>query len=180
MSTNRSLPTVYYGEYPHARLGLLWAALSSRGIWAAAYGMSEAEFRAQAEGRGGMVSLVYDLAQVEPFLRQMDEFLAGQRVRFDTPVDWSGMTGFQIAVRKAVMAVPYGSTASYGEIAAAVGKPLAAHAVGGVQANNPISFLIPCHRIIGSDGKLHGYGGLGGLQTKEWLLDLEAKHLNTK
>jgi O-6-methylguanine DNA methyltransferase len=84
------------------------------------------------------------------------------------------MTDFQIAVRKAVMALPYGSTASYGDIAAAVGNPRAARAMGGVQARNPISFVIPCHRVIGSDGSLHGYGGFGGVETKAWLLDLEA------
>ncbi len=83
------------------------------------------------------------------------------------------MTAFQQAVRKAVMAVGYGETASYGDIAAAVGNPRAARAVGGVQACNPISFIIPCHRIIGADGSLAGYGGFGGVETKRWLLELE-------
>ena len=86
------------------------------------------------------------------------------------------MTVFQIAVRQAVMALPYGETASYGEIAARVGNPRAARAVGAVQASNPISFVIPCHRVLGADGSLHGYGGFGGLKTKAWLLELETQH----
>jgi methylated-DNA-[protein]-cysteine S-methyltransferase len=173
----RSLPTVFYGDSPASRLAPLWAAVTARGVWAGAYGMDEAEFRAEAEQRGP-AALVYDPGKVAAVLKQMEEFLAGKRRRFDVELDWSGMTPFQTAVRKAVMAVPYGKTASYGEIAAAVGKPLAARAVGGVQATNPISFIIPCHRIIGSDGSLAGYGGFGGLKTKKWLLKLEGTELD--
>lgn len=172
---SRTLPTVYYGERAGSRLAPLWAAASQRGVWAASYGIEEPEFRAQVLERG-RVALVYDPKRVAAILDQMVEFLNGKRTRFDLKVDWSGMTPFQVAVRKAVMAVPYGQTASYGEIAAAVGKPQASRAVGGVQASNPISLVIPCHRIVGSDGSLHGYGGFGGLETKQWLLDLEAKH----
>lgn len=172
---SRSLPTVYYGERAASRLAPLWAAASARGIWAASYGIDEPEFRAHILERG-QVAMVYDPVKVSAILDQMVEFLKGKRTRFDIKVDWSGMTPFQIAVRKAVMAVSYGKTASYGEIAATVGKPQAPRAVGGVQAANPISFVIPCHRIVGSDGSLHGYGGFGGLETKQWLLDLEAKH----
>jgi methylated-DNA-[protein]-cysteine S-methyltransferase len=137
--------------------------------------MDEMEFVAEA-GRRGPAKFVYDAERVAPILEQLAEFLGGKRQRFEVKVDWSGMTPFQIAVRKAVMAVPYGKTASYGDIAAAVGKPLAPRAVGGVQATNPISFIIPCHRIIGADGSLAGYGGFGGIKTKAWLLELEAKN----
>jgi methylated-DNA-[protein]-cysteine S-methyltransferase len=168
----KQLLTVYYGDLAASRLAPLWAAASERGVWAGAYGMDEAEFRAEALQRGP-AALVYAPERVAGVLRQMEEFLAGKRRRFEVKIDWNGMTPFQVAVRKAVMAVPYGKVASYGEIAAVVGKPLAARAVGGVQATNPISFIIPCHRIIGSDGSLAGYGGFGGLETKKWLLKLE-------
>lgn len=170
--SKKALPTVWYGDLAASRLAPLWAAVSPRGVWAGAYGMDEAEFQAEALQRGP-AALVYAPGRVEGILRQMAEFLAGKRRRFELKVDWSGMTPFQVAVRKAVMAVPYGKVASYGEIAAVVGKPLAARAVGGVQATNPISFIIPCHRIVGSDGSLAGYGGYGGLETKKWLLKLE-------
>jgi O-6-methylguanine DNA methyltransferase len=176
--TVKQLPLVFYGYSPKSRLAPLWVAVSQRGVWTGAYGMDEVEFRAETLNRGPAV-LVHDQSKVSEVLRQMEEFVAGKRNRFDVKVDWSGMTPFQIAVRKAVMAVPYGSTASYGDIAGEVGNPRAGRAVGGVQATNPISFIIPCHRIIGSDGSLAGYGGFGGLETKKWLLKLEAKNTRT-
>ncbi len=179
MSQPKKVPTVYYGESPFSKLAPLWAAVTTRGIWSASYGIDEEEFRAQILERGRVIP-IYDAKKAAPVLKQMEEFLAGKRKAFDVKVDWRGMTSFQIAVRKAVMSVPYGKTASYGEIAAAVGKPQAPRAVGGVQATNPISFVIPCHRIIGSDGSLHGYGGFGGLKTKAWLLELEAKKRRSK
>ena len=173
MSATKSKPIVFYAESAASRLAPLWAAVSERGVWAASYGIDESEFRVEASRRGP-AQMIYAPDKSATVLAQIEEFLAGRRRRFDLQVDWRGMTDFQIAVRKAVMAVPYGKTASYGEIAAAVGKPQAPRAVGGVQASNPISFIIPCHRIIGSDGSLHGYGGFGGLKTKAWLLELEA------
>ncbi|MBX3049774.1 MAG: methylated-DNA--[protein]-cysteine S-methyltransferase [Anaerolineales bacterium] len=169
-------PSVFYDSKPSQKLGLLWAAVSADGVWAASYGIDEVEFLHHIQERGPARPR-RSATQPAPVLRQMDQFLRGQRRDFDLPVDWSGMTPFQVAVRRAVMAVPYGQTASYGDIAAAVGRPLAARAVGGVQARNPISFLIPCHRIVGSDGSLHGYGGFGGLETKRWLLKLEGAEL---
>src|SRR3972149_6006785 len=165
---------VFYAESAFSHLAPLWAAVSERGLWAASYGIAEEEFRAQILDRGRAVP-VYAPEKVRNALWQMEEFLAGNRKRFDLKVDGRGMTPFQIAVRKAVMAVPYGQTASYGDIAAAVGKPLAPRAVGGVQASNPIAFIIPCHRIIAADGGLGGYGGAEGLKIKAWLLALESK-----
>lgn len=166
---------VYYAENPVSQLSPIWAAATGRGVWAVAYGMSQSDFLVEAAQRGP-AKFIYEAKRVQSVLKQLEEFLRGKRRRFDLSVDWRGMTAFQIAVRKAVIAVPYSKTASYGEIAAAVGRPQASRAVGRVQATNPISFIIPCHRIIGADGSLHGYGGFGGLKTKAWLLDLEAKH----
>ena len=137
--------------------------------------MDETEFLRSIQSRGS-THIKHDEQRLSSFLDQIEQYLAGQRRRFDLSIDWHGMTDFQTAVRRAVIDVPYGQTASYGDIAAAVGNPRAARAVGGVQATNPISFVIPCHRIIGSDGSLHGYGGFGGLETKAWLLDLEAQN----
>jgi methylated-DNA-[protein]-cysteine S-methyltransferase len=172
LPAKKDLPIVFYGSKPHKRLGLLWAGVTERGLRSASYGIDEVEFRAHILARGDAIA-VHSPAKVAAALKQMAEFLAGKRRRFELKVDWSEMTPFQVAVRKAVMAVPYGETASYGDIAAAVGRPLAPRAVGAVQATNPISFVIPCHRIIGANGSLHGYGGFGGLETKRWLLELE-------
>lgn len=86
-------------------------------------------------------------------------------------IDWNGITGFRRAVLEETMRIQPGQTRSYGEIAAAVGHPRAARAVGRVMATNPLPLVVPCHRVIGSDGGLHGYGG--GLHMKETLLRLE-------
>ncbi len=139
------------------------------------YGIDDDEFRTQIFERGP-AELRYDEEKLASILQEVQDFLDGDRHNFDLPIDWRGMTDFQIAVRRAVMDLPYGETASYGEIAARVGNPRAARAVGAVQASNPISFIIPCHRVLGADGSLHGYGGFGGLETKAWLLKLEAQH----
>jgi methylated-DNA-[protein]-cysteine S-methyltransferase len=80
---------------------------------------------------------------------------------------------FQLKTLKAVFGIPYGETRTYAEIAAQIGHPIAFRAVGRANATNPMPLVIPCHRVIGTDGKLHGYGGGDGLPTKEWLLKLE-------
>ncbi|MFN3649355.1 MAG: methylated-DNA--[protein]-cysteine S-methyltransferase [Armatimonadota bacterium] len=103
-------------------------------------------------------------------VRQLREYLTGRRKEFDLPLDPKG-TPFQRQVWEAVAAVPYGETRSYGEIAAAVGRPTASRAVGAANGANPICLIVPCHRIIGSGGKLTGYAY--GLETKQRLLELE-------
>jgi methylated-DNA-[protein]-cysteine S-methyltransferase len=103
--------------------------------------------------------------------RQLDAYFAGDRDRFDLELAPSG-TPFQRQVWSALCDIPYGATASYGEIAHAVGQPGAARAVGGANNRNPIAIVIPCHRVIGAGGSLTGYGG--GLPRKRWLLGLES------
>lgn len=104
--------------------------------------------------------------------RQLEEYFAGQRQIFDVPVDLVG-TPFQQSVWRALLAIPYGQTWSYAQEAAHIGRPTAVRAVANANGNNKISIVIPCHRVIGSDGTLTGYGG--GLPRKEWLLDMEAR-----
>lgn len=102
--------------------------------------------------------------------RQLTEYLAGRRRVFEIDLDLRG-TDFQKEVWAAVAAVPYGHTASYGEIAHLIGRPRASRAVGAANGANPIPIVIPCHRVIGADGSLTGYGG--GLPAKRRLLALE-------
>ncbi len=102
--------------------------------------------------------------------RQLSEYFDGARSRFSLPLAPRG-TAFQRAVWKQLEAIPYGETRTYGQIAAALGKPTASRAVGGANHNNPIAIVIPCHRVIGANGKLTGYAG--GLEIKEKLLRLE-------
>ena len=101
---------------------------------------------------------------------QLDGYFAGRRQRFDLPLAPTGTT-FQRKVLEALQAIPYGETRSYKEVATAIGKPRAVRAVGAANGRNPIPIIIPCHRVIGSDGSLTGFGG--GLEVKRRLLALE-------
>lgn len=105
--------------------------------------------------------------------KELEEYFAGTRTEFTAPMVLEG-TPFQEKVWEALCGVEYGRLASYGDIAKSLGKPGAARAVGGANNANPIPIIVPCHRIIGSDQSLTGFGG--GLPTKQFLLDLEAKH----
>jgi len=102
--------------------------------------------------------------------RQLAEYFAGERTEFDLPLAAAG-TPFQRRVWSALCDIPYGETISYGELARRIGQPTASRAVGLANGRNPISIVVPCHRVIGSSGKLIGYGG--GLDRKQTLLELE-------
>jgi O-6-methylguanine DNA methyltransferase len=108
--------------------------------------------------------------------RQVEEYFAGQRTAFDAPADGDG-TPFQREVWRALQAIPFGETASYGEIARRIGRPAASRAVGRANGLNPIALLVPCHRVIGADGSLTGYAG--GLPAKQALLDFERGQLSS-
>ncbi len=105
--------------------------------------------------------------------RQLDDYFAGRRHTFDLPLAPTG-TPFQRDVLAALQQIPYGETRSYADLARAVGRPKATRAVGAANGRNPLPIVIPCHRAIGSDGSLTGFGG--GLATKRFLLDLERRH----
>jgi methylated-DNA-[protein]-cysteine S-methyltransferase len=116
---------------------------------------------------------VRDDAAFEDVRVQLAEYFAGTRTEFDLPLHASG-TPFQQKVWAALMDIPYGETASYGATAAAIGSPTASRAVGLANGQNPIPIIVPCHRVVGANGSLTGYGG--GLDTKRWLLSHEAAH----
>jgi methylated-DNA-[protein]-cysteine S-methyltransferase len=101
---------------------------------------------------------------------QLREYFAGERVAFETPLALQG-TPFELQVWRALTDIPYGETVSYGEIARRIGQPSAARAVGLANGRNPIAVIVPCHRVIGANGTLTGYGG--GLERKRLLLELE-------
>jgi methylated-DNA-[protein]-cysteine S-methyltransferase len=112
-----------------------------------------------------------DAAPFPDAKRQIEAYFAGTLTHFDLPLAMSG-TPFQRRVWEALLAIPYGETTSYGELARSLGNPGASRAVGLANGRNPISIIVPCHRVIGSNGKLTGYGG--GLPRKSALLALEA------
>ena len=104
---------------------------------------------------------------------QFEEYFAGARAEFDLPLRPKG-TPFQQRVWRQLCAIPHGTTLSYGELAARIGQPGAARAVGRANALNPLAIVVPCHRVIGRDGSLTGYAG--GVHIKRWLLEHEAQH----
>jgi len=103
-------------------------------------------------------------------IRQLEEYFAGTRSEFDLPLSPRG-TPFQLKVWMALRSIPPGETTSYGAMAEMIGKPTASRAVGAANGKNPISIIVPCHRVIGANGTLTGYGG--GLERKAWLLNHE-------
>ena len=144
-------------------VGSLLIQTSARGISRIAFadtGRGAPAPPAPEDGVGGQA--VLDLAR-----RQLEEYFAGQRHSFDLPLDLAG-TDFQRRVWQAIAAIPFGETASYASIAATAGVPNAYRAAGAACGANPVVIVVPCHRVIGSDGGLHGFGG--GLDTKVWLL----------
>ena len=108
--------------------------------------------------------------------KQLAEYFAGKRLRFTLPLDLRG-TPFQKQCWQALLEIPYGETRSYAEIARSIGRPRACRAVGLANHDNPVVIVVPCHRVIGANGSLTGYGG--GLDVKRGLLEFECRHGNT-
>jgi len=111
-------------------------------------------------------------ARLDDVAREIDEYFTGRRHTFDLALDWRLSTGFRHAVLRVLPAIAYGRTASYAEVARLAGSPKAVRAVGSACASNPLPVVVPCHRVIRSDGAMGGY--LGGAEAKHALLDLEA------
>jgi methylated-DNA-[protein]-cysteine S-methyltransferase len=122
------------------------------------------------------IPLVNDHPTLKETEFQILEYLDGNLKRFTIPIDWSGMTPFSLAIRQACCGISYGVTTTYSALAATAGHPGKARAAGNVNARNPMPLVIPCHRVVGTDGKLHGYAGPDGIETKKWLIDLESNH----
>lgn len=108
--------------------------------------------------------------EMRSYVRELEEYFGGERRKFDFALDLRG-TEFQLACWRALLAIPYGETRTYADIARAVGRPQGFRAVGMANNRNPIAIVVPCHRVIASDGTLCGYGG--GLEVKRKLLELE-------
>ncbi len=168
-----SAQKVWIGSMEHERLGPLWVAVTT-------WGLAAVRMRATASEIGAAFpegEVVHDPQRTAPALTQIGEYLRGERRAFDLTIDWSVLTPFQEDVLRLVAAIPYGQTRTYQQIASELGNPGAARAVGRANATNPMPLVIPCHRVLGSDGGLHGYGGAGGVETKAWLLVLEGSRL---
>lgn len=166
------------GHLDDTPVGEIWVAASERGLVAISLWDGGERFAAEVAQMSGDAELSDDSSTiVTAALAQLSAYLRGQRRDFDLALDWSAMKPFQCQVLERVCAVPYGKTTSYGAIAEQLGRPGAARAVGRANATNPLPIVVPCHRVLGADGALHGYGARGGLETKAWLLRLEGSWL---
>ncbi len=166
--------TVWIAGAATRRLGAVWAAASSAGLVCVDFGVSRQSFVAhvrrltERDPKDGR-------QQLRGIVRQLREYVDGNRQEFKFKIDWSSMNSdFQRTVLRRVVKIPCGQTRTYGQIAREIGRPGASRAVGCANATNPMPLVVPCHRVVGADGGLHGYGGAGGLRTKAWLLKTEA------
>jgi methylated-DNA-[protein]-cysteine S-methyltransferase len=116
--------------------------------------------------------------ETKPALDQLKAYLNYEIKQFSLPIDWSGYTKFQKDVLQETLSIPYGETRSYGQVADAIGNPKASRAVGQAEKSNQVPRVIPCHRVLGSDGSLTGYGGKDHTDIKAWLLNFEKIGLN--
>lgn len=175
----QKLDTLYWSSVPGPRGACVIMATGAGVCWTGTPG-TPADFGfAWLEHRGKLAyEQVIESEAIAPLKQAADEmrrYFAGERVQFACPLDLRG-TPFQVAVWQEMYRIPYGETRTYGELARILGRPQAARAVGAASAANPVAVIVPCHRVVGSDGSLTGYGG--GLPTKEWLLALEQGKLS--
>jgi methylated-DNA-[protein]-cysteine S-methyltransferase len=149
-------------------VGNLLVAVTDRGLCRIAY-RPEAALDELAGDFGARVLRIPK--RVDRVIRELDEYFAGDRREFDLQTDLSPVPAFQQQALRELARVPFGQVTTYGALAAKIGKPRAARAIGGAMNRNPIPIVLPCHRVVGSNGKLVGYAG--GLDRKEQLLRLE-------
>ena len=164
--------TLYIGQTGETPLGKFWLAATDLGLAAVEWGKSQAEFEAWLT-KHFKRTVEYKPKMVAQAASELRQYLKGKRRHFTLVIDWTVLRPFQQAALKATYEIPYGETRTYKEIAGQIGRPHAARAVGRAEATNPMPLVLPCHRVIGTDNKLHGYGMAEGLKTKAWLLKLE-------
>jgi methylated-DNA-[protein]-cysteine S-methyltransferase len=164
------------GEACFDGFGWVAVAASERGLCHLAMQIDPAAFRTRFQGRAGEPGVLAAQTIAEA-LRQLGEYFDGRLRAFDLPIDWPTMRPFQQRVLQITAAIPYGQVRTYGDLAEEVGGLGSARAVGRALATNPIGIVLPCHRVIGADGGLHGFSAAGGLATKAWLLHLEGHTL---
>ena len=165
----------YYDDLPRTPVGRLFVAVSEQGVISVDFSTSEREFVRRLQARTGAAA-VRSPDKAGEASRQLLDYLAGTILRFDVPVDLRPVTDFQRQVLLAAAEVPRGQIATYAQIARRIGRPRAARAVGQALGHNPIPIIIPCHRILASDGTLGGYSARNGIKTKARLLRLEGAY----
>lgn len=167
---------LYYDRLRRTPVGDLFLAVSEKGVAAVEFATSKASFLRRLRARTG-ARPVHSPGRTAEAARQLREYLDGQRSQFDLSVDLTRMPSFQQQVLLAAATVPRGQVTTYGALACRLGRPGAARAVGQALARNPIAIILPCHRVLASDGSLRGYSAPHGVSTKARLLALEGVRL---
>ncbi|MBA3742875.1 methylated-DNA--[protein]-cysteine S-methyltransferase [Sporichthya sp.] len=153
-------------------VGSLLVAASDRGLMKVAFEVQDHDAVLAALAEKVSPRILRAPGRLDPVARQLEEYFAGTRRSFDLELDWSLSSGFRRQVLDHLMRIGYGRTESYAEVAAGAGNPKAVRAVGTACATNPLVLVVPCHRVVRSDGSAGGYAG--GVQAKATLLELEA------
>ena len=153
------------------QIGPLLLAITERGLCRISFD-PEPDRETETLARTFGVRVLRAPRELDPVRRELDEYFEGRRRDFDLPLDLRGREGFSRDILKRLAKVPYGEVTTYKSLAVEAGNPRAARAVGTIMNRNPIPIVLPCHRVVGSNGSLVGYGG--GLERKRQLLDLEA------
>lgn len=164
---------ITFGEITNEKIGPISFAAGDEGLQRVNFGPLS-EFKAQELWGDSNPSLT-GLEVIGTLLAEMNEFLFGIRKDFSVLIDWGSIPPFQRDVLKITASIPYGGWRTYGEIADQLGKPGASRAVGRALGSNPMPIVIPCHRVVGADRRLHGY--LNELDTKAFLLHLEGHQI---
>ncbi|HWR36479.1 MAG TPA: methylated-DNA--[protein]-cysteine S-methyltransferase [Clostridia bacterium] len=163
MRENRAMPTLYCTRMS-SPVGTLVLAVAERGLVRLEFERSSVASSIARE------QIVESAERTQPFVRELEEYFAGMRREFTFPLDLRG-TDFQLKCWNALLTIPYGAVRSYAQIAQQVGCAKGFRAVGMANHDNPIAIVVPCHRVLASDGTLGGYAA--GLDAKRWLLELE-------
>lgn len=173
MESNRKLQ-LYYGEM-ESPIGPLTLFASECGLCSLQFAASEeAIVKMKRNHHFAKCEFEYRPEAVQEAIQQLKQYFEGMRTSFQLPLDLRG-TPFQLKVWEELQHIAYGKTVSYKKIAELIGRPKAVRAVGGANNQNPLPIIVPCHRVVGSNGALVGYGG--GLDKKEYLLNLESRLL---
>lgn len=162
---------VNYNTLP-SPIGDLWIGATDRGVFYVNFGALDTEALESFYGDKSGVTFLLGGGAADVAARQLNEYFAGMRQTFCVDFDFRGSSGFMKKVYKATQKIPFGEVRSYGWIAEKIREPYSARAVGRAMGLNPVPIIVPCHRVVASDGTLGGFGG--GLSLKKWLLAHEA------
>ena len=167
-----SLPTIYYDCIPDSLIGRIWIAASDNGLITIEFDLSEERFLENIHSRV-RTKYIKDRNKIIYYLEQINDYLMGNIRNFTLPLDLNQQTPFQRKVLMTIQEIPYGQVSTYAEIAKRIRQPTSYRAVGQALRRNPMPIVIPCHRVVHSDGSLGGYGGTLGSERKITLLKLE-------